>query len=141
MSDGRIFTQDLTPLLVRDWLDEACIDAVLDEDDDVFVSLDGTRMCVQLIPAAGAVFMWLGIDCEDCTDRAALLKAVNDINDDAIFVRAIASGAEGEWRVRYEHHHFGLEGIISRRQLVKLVRRFKVEARAAHAELCERVEG
>lgn len=141
VGEERIFSQDLSPQLVRDWLDDACIDAIVDEDDDVFVELDGTRMCVRVDQPTGTTLMWCSILCDDDVDRGELLEAVNEINAEAMFIRAVLCDNGGERWVRYEHEHWGLEGVVGRRQLVRLVRHVKVQACAAHDLVLESVEG
>lgn len=135
----RVRCQDLSAELVRDWLESACHDAVLDEDEDVFVVVDDTRLCVRTDPSLGMLLVSCSIvlDPDDVRDRLALLEALNRINCGAVFARAVLRGRDGESWVRYEHELFAVDGHVSRRQLVKLVRRIKVEARQLHRGLVE----
>lgn len=135
----RVRCQDLSVELIRDWLHGACHDAVLDEDDDVFVVVDDTRLRVRTDPSQGLVFMSCSImlDPEDVTDHLDLLEELNRINRRAMFARAVLGGNDDEPYVRYEHELFAVDGYVTRRQLVKLVRRIKVEARQLHRCLIE----
>jgi hypothetical protein len=139
VSEDRVFTQDITAELIRDWLDEACIDAAIDETGDVFVVLDGTRMIVRVNQPTGAILVWASIRCDGETDRADMLEAINDINADAMFIRAVLFDCADGRCVHYEHEHWGTDGVVGRRQLVKLVRYVRVQARAAHRTVMEAV--
>lgn len=133
----RVRCQDLTPSLLREWIDSACIDVAIDEDDDLFVVLDGTRLFIRVRPNDGMLTICCSIliDEDDDTDRLTTLETVNRINRRALFVRAVLRDDDQDRWVRYEHEHFALDGHVTRRQLVKLVRRVKHDARTLHRAL------
>lgn len=138
----QIPTQDLTPELVRDWMESACLDAAVDEDDDVLVNVDGTRLGVRVLAQDGLVAIWCLIRCDEDTeaDVADWLDAVNRTNRSTFYVRAVLQeDCDGNLSVRYEHELFALDGIVARRQLVKLVRRIKTRALEHHDSLHEMV--
>lgn len=130
-------TQDLTHELVRDWMDSACLDSVIDEDGDVLISVEGTRIFVRVDDKRGIVLVHCPInlpgDLE--VERGELLDAVNRVNRSTLYVRAVLRGGDDDPWIRYEHELFAVDGIVSRRQLVKLVRAVKEAARARHRQL------
>jgi hypothetical protein len=73
--------QDLTSAIARDWLNAACMDAVVDDDGDIVALLDGSRVSVRLRPMEGMVLMSCMIGCDPDIehDRESLLSAVNEL--------------------------------------------------------------
>lgn len=130
-------TQDLSHELVCEWMDSACLDAVIDEDGDVLISVEGTRVFVRVDDKRGIVLVHCPINLPDDleVDRLELLEAVNRVNRSTLYVRAVLRGGDGDPWVRYEHELFGVDAFVGRRQLVKLVRAVKEAARARHRQL------
>lgn len=132
--------QDLTPELVRSWLDSACIDVALDDEGDLLLSVDGTRIWGRIDRQRGVLFLSCSIrlDTGLGVDHEAWLDAVNAINRSTMFVRAVLRDEDGIAPcVHYEHELFGLDGVVTRRQLVKLVRTMRNTAWDRHEQLHE----
>ena len=129
-------TQDLTPELLRDWLESACIDAVLGDHDDVLAHVDHTTLLIQLDAREGILGIICAIRCEEGVgDNDAWLRGINRLNSDTTIVRMVLEGEGDVLRVDYEHELFAVEGIVTRRQFVKLIRAVRNKARQRHAEL------
>ncbi|MCW2928994.1 MAG: hypothetical protein JWM86_2962 [Thermoleophilia bacterium] len=129
---------DLTPELVAGWLEEACIDAAQDPIDerDLLTMIDDTRVNVRVDQLRGCIYLACPIGCRaELDDRALVLEALNFAHHRAMFVRGVVGGESTEHWVRWEHELHAVDGIVTKRQLVKLVRRVKQEARDAHRTL------
>ena len=132
--------QDLTPELVRDWLQSACIDAVLDDDGWIFAVLERTRVSIHVDANIGIVFVSCLIGCSTDTgaSRSDWLEAVNFVNNKTMYVRAVLrESTEYEHAVRYEHELFAVGGTVSREQIVRLVRMVRSCARERHSMVHE----
>lgn len=132
-------TQDLTPHVARDWLDAACIDAAIDEDDEIIALVDGVRVQLSLRPNDGFIHAYCFIGCDpdlDC-DPEHMLWAVNEMNRSARFLRATLEARETDPQhaVRYDYEHFAIDGVITQRQLAKLVRNIRSIAIVLHERL------
>lgn len=137
----RVRTQDLTAQILRDWLDDACCDALIDEDGDVLAVVDTTRVRVRLAVQSGLIFVSCSILLPEHLDqREEVLDAANAVNRSALVVRAVLRGWGDGPYVLYEHEHFALAGVVTRRQFVKLVARVKCAARDFHRDLVELAE-
>lgn len=90
----RVRTQDLTPELLRDWLDDACFDAALDEDDDILVRIDDTRVRVRLSMQDGLIMLACSIALHggEEVDEGELLRAANGLNACTTTLRIVVRG-------------------------------------------------
>jgi hypothetical protein len=135
----RVKAQDLSAAQVRSWLDDACFDVVeSDCDTDISARVDDTRLHIRTLHRSGELLLMADFQLGDeADDREQLLEAVNAANRSALFVRCVLRGSVDEPYLRVEHEHFSCDGHVSRRQLVKLVRRFALCARRAQSSVID----
>ena len=145
----------LTLATIQAWLDDACIDA-FEDDGQLCVRVGSMRMTLKLDEQLGHLQL-------SCTypgpeplsvDPIAVLQALNAANTDAVLLRStitIAPDDDGEpdpdtgiWTpelvVMHECRHFAVDGSITRRQLLRLVRDVVDEARSAQTRIMRYVE-
>lgn len=134
----RVRTQDLTVELLRDWLDDACIDASLDEHGDLLARVDETRVRLRFSMQDGLILIACSISLGTAIDDEQLASTVNLMNRETTVVRVVACGlSSDDPYMSYEHDHWALDGVVSRRQVVKLVMHVKAKARDLHRDLYE----